>query len=182
MASDSPHPLPTDLPVILSKRALAARVRRLAREITRDLADLDPICIGVLKGSLVFMSDLIRRLDFPLSIDFLAVSSYQGASSSGVVRILKDLDHPITDRHVILIEDIVDSGQTLRYLAEYLWAQAPASLRICTLLDKSARRTAAVDIDYIGHRLDDGFVVGYGMDHNQHYRNLPYLAVLHDPD
>ncbi len=163
---------------MLSQRALAARVRRLAAEITRDVAALDPVFIGVLKGSLIFMSDLIRRLDFPLSVDFLAVSSYHGAASSGVVPILKDLGHPITARHVVLVEDIVDSGQTLRYLAEYLWASKPASLRICTLLDKAAGRTAAVD--YVGHRFDRGFVVGYGMDHNQHYRNLPYLALLNN--
>lgn len=183
MAPDSDQLEIDDFPVMLSQRALAGRVRRLATEITRDVAGLDPVFVGVLKGSLVFMSDLIRRLDFPLSIDFLAVSSYQGASSTGVVRILKDLDHPIGDRHVILVEDIVDSGQTLRYLAEYLWAQSPASLRICTLLDKLCRRTVAVDIDYIGHSFDDGYVLGYGMDHNQRHRNLPYIAVFdEDPD
>ncbi len=181
MPPDYPPHLPADLPVILSRRALAACVRRLAAEITRDVATLDPVFIGVLKGSLIFMSDLIRRLDFRLTIDFLAVSSYQGDTSTGVVRILKDLDHPITGRHVVLVEDIVDSGQTLSYLAKYLWASNPASLRICTLLDKPAARTVAVDIDYVGHRLENGFVVGYGMDYNQHYRNLPHLAVLEEP-
>ncbi len=167
---------------MLSRRALAARIRRLAAEITRDVATLDPVFIGVLKGSLIFMSDLIRRLEFPLSIDFLAISSYQGTTSSGTVRLLKDLDHPITNRHVVLVEDIVDSGQTLRYLANYLWACHPASLRICTLLNKISRRAVAVDIDYIGHRFDHGFVVGYGMDYHQRYRNLPYLGVIDETE
>lgn len=176
-----PPDSPPNVPVILSQRALAARVRRLAAEITLDVATLDPVFIGVLKGSLISMSDLIRRLDFPITIDFLAVSSYQGDTSTGVVRILKDLDHPITGRHVVLVEDIVDSGQTLSYLAKYLWASDPASLRICTLLDKPAARIVPVDIDYIGHRLENGFVVGYGLDYNQLYHNLPYLAVLEDP-
>ncbi|MDP6509247.1 MAG: phosphoribosyltransferase family protein [Chloroflexota bacterium] len=112
----------------------------------------------------------------------MAVSSYQGTTSTGVFRILKDLDQPIGGRHVVLIEDIVDSGQTLRYLAEYLWAQDPASLRICTLLDKISARTVAVDIDYVGHQFTDGYVVGYGMDYHQRYRNLPHLAVLEEPD
>ena len=182
MPIDPAHRHPDDLEVMLSQRALASQVRRLAGEITHDVAALDPILIGVLKGSLIFMADLIRQLDFPLSIDFLAVSSYRGTTSTGVVRILKDLDQPIGGRHVVLIEDIVDSGQTLRYLAEYLWSQDPASLRICTLLDKISARTVAVDIDYVGHQFTRGYVVGYGMDYHQRYRNLSHLAILDEPD
>jgi hypoxanthine phosphoribosyltransferase len=171
---DPAHRLPDDHEVMLSKRALAGHVRRLAGEITRDVAALDPVLIGVLKGSMIFMADLIRLLDFPLSIDFLAVSSYQGTTSTGVVRILKDLDHPISGRHVVLIE--------VSYLAKYLRDQHPASLRICSLLDKISARTAEVDIDYVGHQFTRGYVVGYGMDYHQRYRNLPHLAVLYKPD
>jgi hypoxanthine phosphoribosyltransferase len=167
--------------VVWTAAAIAARVQALAGEITRDYAGRDLLCVGVLQGSVFFLADLVRALDVPLTTDFMAVSSYgSGVRSSGVVRILKDLQQDIEGRHVLLIEDIVDTGLTLRYLREQLLLRRPASLRICTLLDKVAARREQVAVDYVGFACPDEFLVGYGLDYAGRYRNLPYIGVL-DP-
>jgi hypoxanthine phosphoribosyltransferase len=165
--------------VLLSTEQLDAKVRELGAQITRDYEGKKLLLVGVLKGALVFMVDLARSIDLPLEIDFMAVSSY-GAStdSSGVVRIIKDLDASIENKHLLIVEDIVDTGLTLKYISEILRDRGPASLRICTLLNKKKPRKADVDLDYVGFQIPDKFVVGYGLDYAEIYRNLPYLAVL----
>lgn len=166
--------------VLLDQERIQARVRELAQEIARDYADVrDILLVGVLKGSVMFIVDLARSLQRELALDFIAISSYGAATTtSGVVRVLKDLDTDIGGRDVIIVEDIVDSGLTLAYLRESLQRRNPASLRICTLLNKPDRRTADVTIDYIGFDIPNEFVVGYGLDFAEHYRNLPYIGVL----
>ena len=166
--------------VLLSESELAARVAELGARITADYRDSgDLLLIGVLKGCAVFMVDLARAIDLPVSIDFIAVASY-GASteSSGVVRLLKDLEVDLGGRHVLIVEDIIDSGLTLAYLREQLLRRNPASLRICTLLNKPERRTADVPVEYIGFDIPNEFVVGYGLDYAERYRNLPFVGVL----
>lgn len=168
--------------VLFSQAQIAARVAELGRRITADYAGRTPLLVSVLKGSLVFMADLMRAIDGPAEIDVLAVSSYGAATkSSGVVRIIKDLDHDVAGRDVILVEDIVDSGLTMRYLVERLSSQSPASVSTCALLvrepDHGGQREGSVAIDYEGFRLPaSAFVIGYGLDANQRYRNLPYVA------
>lgn len=166
--------------VLLDQTQIQQRVQELAQQITRDHADVEELLlVGVLKGSIMFMVDLARSLQRTITLDFIAISSYGAATTtSGVVRVLKDLDTHIGGRNVIIVEDIVDSGLTLAYLRESLQRRDPASLRICTLLSKPARRTADVVIDYIGFDIPDQFVVGYGLDFAEHYRNLPYIGVL----
>lgn len=167
------------LQVLISEEEIKAKVAELGKTIAEDYRGKDPLVICVLKGALCFMSDLIRATQIPLSIDFLAVSSY-GAStqSSGVLRILKDLDSSLEGRHVLIVEDIIDTGLTLNYLVENLWSRQPASLRICTLLDKPSRRKVELKPDYSGFVIPDKFVVGYGLDYAERYRNLPHVAVL----
>lgn len=165
--------------VLLSAEQIATRVRELGAAITKDYAGLQPLLIGVLKGAFVFMSDLARAIDLDLDIDFMAVSSYGTATkTSGVVRIVKDLDADLTNRHVILVEDIVDSGLTLSYLRRGLLARAPASLEICALLLKQGQQRTTVDTAYVGFTIPPRFVVGYGLDAAERYRNLPDLCVL----
>jgi hypoxanthine phosphoribosyltransferase len=165
--------------VLLTAEDIQQRVQELGREIAADYADKQPVLVGVLRGAIVFMVDLIRAIDAPLAVDFMAVSSY-GAStrSSGVVRILKDLDTVIEGRHVLIVEDIIDTGLTLQYITELLWARHPASLRIVTLLDKPENRKVRITVDYVGFTIPNRFVVGYGLDFNEIYRNLPYVGVL----
>lgn len=167
--------------VMIGKEELKNRVAELGAEISKDYKDESVIAICVLKGAVLFMSDLIRELNIETKIDFMAVTSY-GAStqSTGVVRILKDLDSNIEGENVIIVEDIIDSGLTLKYLKEYLLARNPKSLRICTLLDKPERRVADVTADYIGFTIDNKFIVGYGLDYDQKYRNLPYISYLEE--
>ncbi len=167
--------------VMISKEELQARVAELGAEISRDYKGESILAICVLKGAVLFMSDLIRELNVETKIDFMAVSSY-GAStkSTGVVRILKDLDSNIEGENIIIVEDIIDSGLTLKYLKEYLLARNPKSLKICTLLDKPERRAADVAADYIGFTIENKFIVGYGLDYNQKYRNLPYISYLEE--
>lgn len=165
--------------ILITADQLAARVRALAVEISAAYAGQQPVLVAVLKGSVVFMADLIRSLTVPHAIDFMATSSYGAATeSTGVVRILKDLDESIEDQHVLIVEDIIDSGNTLHYLRGLLLARGPASLRIVTLLSKPSRRLVDVPIDWVGFEIPDRFVVGYGLDYAEHYRNLPYIAVL----
>ena len=155
------------------------RVCELGTQIGDDYVGKQPILVGVLRGAIVFMVDLMRCMDVPLQVDFMAISSY-GAStrSSGVVRILKDLDTVIEGRHVLIVEDIIDSGLTLQYITALLQARRPASLRICTLLDKPANRKIQIAVDYVGFSIPNKFVVGYGLDFGELYRNLPYIGVL----
>lgn len=166
--------------MLISEATLAQRVRELGSQISAVYCNLDHlILVGVLKGSLIFMSDLARAIDCSVAIDFIAVSSY-GASSttSGVVRLTKDLDLDISERHVVLVEDIVDSGLTLSYVVDLLRRRNPASLRVCALLNKPDRRETDVQLDFLGFDIPNAFVVGYGLDYAERYRNLPYLGVL----
>jgi hypoxanthine phosphoribosyltransferase len=165
--------------VLLTGEQIQARVGELGRQLAADYAGRDPVLVSVLKGSIVFLADLVRRTEIPLSIDLMEVSSY-GASteSSGQVRILKDLSMAIEGRDVIVVEDIIDTGLTLNYLLRYLHDKGPASIRICCLLDKSARRLADISIDYRGFTIPDRFVIGSGLDYDERYRNLPYIGVL----
>ncbi len=165
--------------VLFDSEALDKRVRQLADRINTDYAGYELLVVGVLKGATVFLSDLIRHIHLPIEMDFIAASSYGNATeSSGVVRILKDLDYPLQDRHVLLIEDLIDTGLTLHYLAENLKSREPASFRICTLLDKPERREVDIEVHYKGFDIPDEFIVGYGIDYSQKYRNLPYIATL----
>jgi hypoxanthine phosphoribosyltransferase len=157
------------------------RVRQLGEEITRDYEGRDLIVVGVLKGAIFFLTDLMRRIDIPCEVDFMAVASYGSATeSSGVVRIIKDLETPIEDRHVLIVEDIVDSGLTLQYLLRSLEARRPASLEVCALLTKPARRKVELPARYVGFEIPDRFAIGYGLDHAERYRNLPFVAALSD--
>jgi len=165
--------------ILVQPDDLAHRVRELAEEISRDYADKNVLLIGVLKGAVFFLSDLMRQIDVPCTVDFMAVASYGDATeSSGVVRILKDLDDSIEGRDVLIVEDIVDSGLTLQYLMKNLRSRKPASLEVCALLTKPARREAEVSAKYIGFEIPNRFVIGYGLDHAERYRNLPYVAAL----
>jgi hypoxanthine phosphoribosyltransferase len=167
--------------VLVESDDLQRRVRELAAEIDRDYADRDLVLIGVLKGAVMFMADLMRDLETPCEVDFMAVSSYGSATdSSGVVRILKDLDVSIEGRDVLVVEDIIDSGLTLSYLVRTLRARQPASLEICALMTKPARRKVDVPCRYVGFEIPERFVIGYGLDFAERYRNLPYVGVLRD--
>jgi len=167
--------------VLIEEDALQERVAALGQELSSDYSGRDLLLIGVLKGAVFFMADLMRHITVPCEVDFMAISSY-GAStdSSGVVRILKDLDINIEGRHVLVVEDIIDSGLTLSYLMRNLEARSPASLEICALLTKPDRREMDVPVHYIGFEIPDRFVIGYGLDFAERYRNLPYVAVLSD--
>ncbi|MCL2654101.1 MAG: hypoxanthine phosphoribosyltransferase [Coriobacteriia bacterium] len=165
--------------VLISKEQLASRIAQMGADITQDYADKNPLLIGVLKGAVYFMTDLTRRIDCPLTMDFMAVSSYGDAHrSSGVVRIIKDLNEPVTDRHVIILEDILDTGLTLKYLARNFHGRGAASIAIATLLLKEGTQAVPLDVQYVGFTIPDAFVVGYGLDYAQHYRNLPYIGIL----
>ncbi|MEP6681013.1 MAG: hypoxanthine phosphoribosyltransferase [Chloroflexota bacterium] len=165
--------------VLLSGDQIAARVAELGTELAADYAGRTPVLVSVLKGSIVFLADLIRAMDVPLNVDLMEVSSYGSATeSSGQVRILKDLSSSIEGRDVVVVEDIIDTGLTLNYLLRYLAERHPASVRVCCLLDKPARRLAEIEIDYRGFSIPDRFVIGYGLDYDERYRNLPYVGVL----
>ncbi len=165
--------------ILIAPERLQARIAELGREISLDYTGKDLLLLAVLKGSVLFLSDLMRHITVPHAIDFMATSSYgMGMESSGVVRILKDLDNPIEGRNVLIVEDIIDTGRTLDYLVRILQARAPRTLRICALLDKVSRREVRVQVDYTGFEIPDKFVFGYGLDYAELYRNLPYVAVL----
>jgi hypoxanthine phosphoribosyltransferase len=168
--------------VVVSEEALQTRVAELGAQITADYAGRAPLLVGVLKGAFVFMSDLARTIGLPVEFDFMAVSSYGSATKrSGVVRILKDLDLDLTDRHVVLVEDIIDSGLTLAYLRRNLEARNPASLDVCALLLKDSFEASGEPLKYVGFRIPSDFVVGYGLDVAERYRNLPYVCVYQGP-
>lgn len=165
--------------VLLSKEEIDARVVELGKEISDRFEGTEPLFIGILKGSFIFMADLLRNVSLKCSMDFMAVSSYgAGTTTSGAVKINKDLNEDITGRHVIIVEDILDSGVTLSYLCGYLENRKPASITLVTLLDKPARRKAPVKADFIGFEVPDEFVVGYGLDYAEKYRNLPFVGIL----
>jgi hypoxanthine phosphoribosyltransferase len=167
--------------ILVQRDELEHRVRELAEEVSRDYADRDLLLVGVLKGAVFFLSDLMRHLDVDCEVDFMAVSSYGSSTdSSGVVRILKDLDVSIEGRHVLIVEDIVDSGLTLSYLLRTLRARNPASLEVCALLTKPERRKVDLPIRYVGFEIPNRFAIGYGLDHAERFRNLPFVAVLEE--
>src|SRR5512136_1673523 len=168
---------PGHVDVLISAAALAERVGALGREITRDHAGKSLVVVGVLKGSFIFLADLVRAIDLPISIDFIGISSYQGTSTSGVVKITSDLTRPIEGKDVLLVEDIVDTGLSMRYLLDNLATRRPASLQVCALLEKPARARVQVPIDYRGFVIGDEFVVGYGLDWDGRMRNLPFVGV-----
>ncbi len=165
--------------IMLDEETVNKRIRELGEQISRDYAGKTVHLICILKGSVYFTCELAKRITVPVTMDFMQCSSYGAATkSSGIVRIVKDLDEPITGREVIIVEDIIDSGRTLAHLKELLGQRQPASLKICTLLDKPDRRVTDVDVEYIGFQIEDKFVVGYGLDYDQQYRNLPYIGVV----
>jgi hypoxanthine phosphoribosyltransferase len=171
-----------NLELLISSEEIQQRIRDLGAEIARDYAGKNPLLIGVLKGACTFLSDLMRAADIPLGVEFMAISSY-GAQmrTSGEVRILKDLDVAIEGRHILVVEDIVDTGLTLNYLLANLKSRGAASVKLAALLDKRERREKEVPIDYLGFQIPDKFVVGYGLDFAERYRNLPFIAVVKNP-
>jgi len=169
------------LHTLFPRAEIEAAVKRLASEITRDYQDKHPVLIGILKGVFVFMSDLVRDLDFPLEIEFVRLSSYgSGQQTTGKVKVVQGLSCPIRNRDVLVVEDIVDTGITIAFLMAYLKKKRPASLKLCALTDKPSRRQVPVNIDYLGFSVPDKFLVGYGLDFNEKYRNLPDICVLEE--
>jgi hypoxanthine phosphoribosyltransferase len=162
---------------LISEDNIRSRIREIGARINRDYCDRNPVLVGVLKGAFMFLADLLRELEFPAEIDFLAISSYNGTQSSGVVRITQDLSLNIEGRDVILIEDIVDTGRTISYILENLRTRKPRSIAVCTLLNKKENRVVDVPLDYIGFDIPSVFVVGYGLDHSNKFRNLKYVGV-----
>ncbi|MCM1266676.1 MAG: hypoxanthine phosphoribosyltransferase [Bacteroidales bacterium] len=165
--------------VLLTEAQVDERIREIGEQISKDFAGKQVHLVCVLKGGSFFMCELAKRITVPVSLDFMSVSSYGGdTKSSGVVRIVKDLDEPLTGKNVVVVEDIVDSGRTLSYLLDMLRDRGPEEVRLCTLLDKPDRRVVEVKVDYTGFQIPDEFVVGYGLDYDQKYRNLPYIGVV----
>ena len=171
--------LAQDLEIMISTEQIEARVRDLGLQIERDYNGKDLVLLGVLKGSYIFISDLARAVDLPLAIDFIGLSSYgEATESSGVVKITSDLSKPIEGKHVLIVEDIVDTGLTMRYLLDNLATRHPASVKLCTLLHKPARARTKIPIDYLGFQIEDRFVVGYGLDAAEKYRNVPFIGIM----
>jgi hypoxanthine phosphoribosyltransferase len=164
--------------ILVSEAEIQAKIAELGQQISEDYADSEILLIGLLRGAIVFLSDLMRAIRIPVRLDFIGISSYGASTDSGAVRLVMDLETDISGRHVLVVEDIVDTGKTLSYLLENLKARQPASLRVCALLDKPERRTVPITIDYVGFEIPDKFVVGYGLDFAEGYRNLPFVGVL----
>ncbi|MBQ7329623.1 MAG: hypoxanthine phosphoribosyltransferase [Oscillospiraceae bacterium] len=166
--------------VLISQEQIRAKVQEMAAQISAEYADKDPVFVGVLKGVVIFFADMVREISIPCEIDFMCLSSYGGTNSSGNVVVKKDLSVDIKGRHVVILEDIYDTGRSLDFTRKYLLSKEPASLKICTLLDKPERRVDGITLvpDYVGFTIPNEFVVGYGLDFNEHYRNLPYVGVL----
>ena len=172
-----------NIEVLLSEEQIRDRIKELGKQLTHDYAGLNPLLIGVLKGACFFLSDLMRAIDTRLAVEFMAISSYGSSTrTSGEVRIMKDLDVPIEGRHILVVEDIVDTGLTLSYLLANLESRGAASVKLAALLDKHERRQREVRIDYLGFPIPDEFVVGYGLDFAERYRNLPFIGVLKNPE
>lgn len=163
---------------LLTREEVEKRIKELAKEIEKDCCGKDLLVIGLLKGSIMFMSDLIKEMDLPVMIDFMSVSSYSGTTSTGVINVLKDTDISVKDKDVLIVEDIIDTGLTLSHVKKLLEDRGAKSLKICTLLDKPSRRTVEMKGDYVGFEIPDEFVVGYGLDYDQHHRNLPYVGIV----
>lgn len=163
---------------LLTREEVEKRIKELAKEIEKDYCGKDLLAIGLLKGSIMFMSDLIKEMDLPVMIDFMSVSSYSGTTSTGVINVLKDTDISVKDKDVLIVEDIIDTGLTLSHVKKLLEDRGAKSLKICTLLDKPSRRTVEMKGDYVGFEIPDEFVVGYGLDYDQHHRNLPYVGIV----
>lgn len=171
----------SELKILIRRDEIAAAIDRVAREINSDYQKKQPVLIGILKGSFVFMADLIRRLDFPLEVDFVRLSSYgSGRETSNRVRVVQGLTTPVTGRDVLVVEDIVDTGTTISFLLDYLWKRSPASVKLCTLADKPSRRRVSVPVDYVGFEVPNKFIVGYGLDCDEKFRNLPDIYALED--
>ena len=168
------------LKVLISEEQIQARIRELGEELTRDYAGKDPVVVGVMKGVVVFYADMIRKIRTPCELDFMWISSYAGTESTGNIVVRRELTRDIQGRHVLILEDIFDTGNSLEFTVKHLKSKNPASLRICTLLDKPGGRRPGVTLqaDYVGFTIPNEFVVGYGLDYNEHYRNLPYVGVL----
>ena len=166
--------------ILITEEQLQAKVKELAATLKEEYVDKNPVVVGVLKGVVVFFADMIRNMDFPLQIDFMWISSYEGTDSTGAMQVKRDVSADIQGRHVIILEDIFDTGNSLEFTYNHLMKKSPASLKICTLLEKPERRNPDVTInaDYVGFVIPNEFVVGYGLDYNEHYRNLPYVGVL----
>ena len=166
--------------VLLTNEQIQSRIQELGKELMRDYADKNPVFIGVLKGVVVFYADMIRAFDAHCQLDFMWVSSYEGTDSTGKMNLKKDLSEDVRGRHVLILEDIFDTGNSLDFVCKHILAKEPASLKICTLLDKPSRRNPNVTVkaDYVGFEIPNAFVVGYGLDFNEHYRNLPYVGIL----
>lgn len=180
--NEAPHDFPPagDLgEILIDAETLQRRVEELGAQITEDLRGETPLIVAILKGSVIFAADLMRTIDGPVEVDFMAVSSYgDSMSSSGIVKIIKDLDEPVLGRHVVLVEDIIDSGLTMQFLIEHIESQHPASIRTCSLLVREGRQVPGADLDYVGFAVPpEAFVIGYGLDVGQRYRNLPYIGV-----
>lgn len=163
---------------LLTREEVEKRIKELAKEIEKDYCGKELLVIGLLKGSIMFMSDLIKEMDLPVMIDFMSVSSYSGTTSTGVINVLKDTDISVKDKDVLIVEDIIDTGLTLSHVKKLLEDRGAKSLKICTLLDKPSRRTIEMKGDYVGFEIPDEFVVGYGLDYDQHHRNLPYVGIV----
>jgi hypoxanthine phosphoribosyltransferase len=167
-----------ELKILIGKKRIANAVKRLAAEIKQDYQDKNPLLVGILKGSFIFMADLVRQMDFPLEIDFIRLASYgSGTRSSGQITLIHELPSRIQNRHVLIVEDIVESGLTTTFLSNYILQKGPASLKLCSLTSKSSLREASINIDYLGFTVPDLFIVGYGLDFNEKYRNLPDICV-----
>lgn len=166
--------------ILISEEDIQKKVCELAQTLSREYADKDPVFVGVLKGVVVFFADMMKRIDIPAQIDFMWISSYEGTTSTNKMNVKKDVSCDLTGRHVVILEDIFDTGNSLDFTYKHLMSKKPASLKICTLLDKPERRNPAVTLvpDYVGYVIPNEFVVGYGLDYNEHYRNLPYIGVL----
>lgn len=168
------------LKVLITEQQIQERIAQLGQELSQEYADKDPLVVGVLKGVVVFYSDMIRKLTVPCEMDFMWVSSYSGTNSTGSMIVKRDVSADVKGRHVLILEDIFDTGSSLDFVYHHLMAKEPASIRICTLLDKPSRRKPGITLkaDYVGFEVPNEFVVGYGLDYNEHYRNLPYVGVL----
>ena len=166
--------------VLLTEEQIQSKVKELAKQISEEYAGKDPVFVGVLKGVVIFFADMVRNIDIPCQIDFMSISSYSGANSTGRTEIRKDVSVDIKDRHVVILEDIFDTGTSLTYTVNHLLNKQPASLKICTFLDKPERRREGITLvpDYVGYTVPNEFVVGYGLDFNEHFRNLPYVGIL----
>ncbi|MCJ8342826.1 MAG: hypoxanthine phosphoribosyltransferase [Cetobacterium sp.] len=166
-----------DVDVMISQEEIQKRIKELAREIEKDYEGKELICLGLLKGSIMFMADLLKEVNLPLAMDFMKVSSYHGGTdSTGVVKILKDVDLDITGKNILIIEDIIDTGLTLQYVKNFLGSKKPNEIKVCSLLDKPSRRKVEMVGEYIGFEIPDEFVLGYGLDYDEYYRNLPFVG------